>query len=61
MNVQEKAIQIASEALNEANKVLPSIEEEDKENRDTVLLLIYLKKILICGNLKKKQIKKINN
>jgi hypothetical protein len=57
----EKAIQIASKALNEANKELPNIDEETEENRDTVYIAKNLKKILIRGNLKKKIIKKINN
>ena len=57
----EKAIQIASKALNESNKELPNIDEETEENRDTVYIVKNLKKILICGNLKKKIIKKINN
>ena len=46
MNDHEKAIQIASEALNEANKVLPNIEEEDKENRDTVSIVNLFKENL---------------
>ena len=42
----EKAIQIASKALNEANKELPNIDEETEENRDTVYIAKNLKKNL---------------
>ena len=46
MNDHEKAIKIASEALNEANKELPNIDEEAEENRDTVSIVNLLKENL---------------
>jgi 14-3-3 protein epsilon len=46
MNDHEKAIQIASEALNEANKELPNIDEDAEENRDTVSIVNLLKENL---------------
>ena len=46
MNDHDKAIQIASEALNEANKELPNIDEDAEENRDTVSIVNLLKENL---------------
>ncbi len=46
MNDHEKGIKIASEALNEANKELPNIDEEAEENRDTVSIVNLLKENL---------------
>ena len=46
MNDHDKAIQIASEALDNANKELPNIDEDAEEYRDTVSIVNLLKENL---------------
>ena len=46
MNDHAKAIQIASDALDKANKELPNIDEDAEENRDTVSIVNLLKENL---------------
>ena len=46
MNVHDKSIQIASDALDKANKELPNIDEDAEENRDTVSIVNLLKENL---------------
>ena len=46
MNDHGKAIQIASDALDKANKELPNIDEDAEENRDTVSIVNLLKENL---------------
>ena len=46
MNDHDKAIQIASEALDNANKELPNIDEDAEEYRDTISIVNLLKENL---------------
>ena len=46
MNDHQKAIEIASQSLDKANKELPNIDEDADDNRDTVSIVNLLKENL---------------